>query len=396
MQDFDILHMAHSFLPDSLGTARRMWSLLRRVTYSNHFIVSQRSPPPERESAVVPEEDGERLKITRVNTDIPRAVKMSQMGLVYQATVNRRRLIRSALPHRYRLFHGHQGPDCALASASLARAGNVPFIYEEHVPLADFSRRGGRFMMDLICARLVRSADLVIVQTESYREALINRFKIKPEKVAVITNGVDQEYFDPQKHREAGRRLRLAVGAGDRKVVTYLGYLDKRYNGVDAVLKISQDKDVRAGRAMFVLAGDGPLRAEVAALATRDPLVTYLGPVRAGEVGPIYAMTDIFLLARPINETTELLLPLKLLEALAMGTLVIGSDLRVFGEVITHNTNGLLYGESRKLSLKDCLLYALELPAGQLGRCARETALSRFSWEQSSERLMCCYKGLIG
>ncbi|MEZ4706702.1 MAG: glycosyltransferase family 4 protein [Caldilineaceae bacterium] len=393
MGNYDILHLAHSYLPDNLGMSRRMSSLLTNVTYTNHFIVSDRRFSGAK--IAFKDEQDRNNRITRINTDVPGPVKRCQLELAYQLLFIRQRLVQFAVTEQYKIIHGHQGPEFATAACSIANALDLPLIYEEHVPLADYNHNFVRPILERVRRYILHRADAIITQTENAKKKILANYAFDSDKIHVITNGVDSHYFDPAVHSGAGLQLKQSIGASQDRLITYIGHLDGEYNGVDLIIKLAHDQEILAHNLKFLFVGEGPLKAQIIEIAKTNSRVIYMPSVPPAQVGPLYSMSDIFLLPRPSRLATEILYPLKLLEAMAMEKLVIVSNLTCLREVVDHGQNGLIFGRESKLTLKACVLEALQSNMRPLQRKARESILARFDWRESSTELNALYTRLL-
>ena len=153
----------------------------------------------------------------------------------------------------------------------------------------------------------------VICNSKLVRDEILRRFRIAPEKLHLIYNGVDLEYFHP-RHRAALRaaaRAELGVGEGE---VLFLfvgsGFARKGLDAAIAALAASGNASFR-----LVVAGRDRDAARFAALASSCGLgdrVRLLGGRE--DVRPLYAAADCFILPTRYDP-----FPNTALEALAMG-----------------------------------------------------------------------------
>lgn len=186
-----------------------------------------------------------------------------------------------------------------------------------------------------------RKAAHVTVICEGLRSDLIER-GIPSDKITVIPNGVDIESFYSQKPDLS--RLENWNLKG-KKIVGFIGSFF-RYEGldllVDAFARLSKTRSdiglvlVGAGRA------EAELKAQIKRLGIED-LVAMPGSIPPKSVPEIYALIDILVYPRHSMRLTELVTPLKPLEAMAMGKAFIASNVGGHRELIQHGRNGLLF-----------------------------------------------------
>lgn len=160
-----------------------------------------------------------------------------------------------------------------------------------------------RFLELFLCRR----AKQVVVVTQGFREVLI-REGIAPEKIAVITNGVDVQLHPRQA--PAGFTL------------SYFG-----------TLGISQDitATIPYARAMaevipdftYLIIGDGAQAAQIAAAAAGHPFVRTLPGMAAGELEPYYDTTELSVVTLKKDDAFRHTLPSKLFQVMGRGIAVL-------------------------------------------------------------------------
>ncbi|HUU42339.1 MAG TPA: glycosyltransferase family 4 protein [Planctomycetota bacterium] len=168
-------------------------------------------------------------------------------------------------------------------------------------------------------------ADCILVNSTSLRDYMIGA-GLRPEVLRVIPNAVDLERFaaGEQHSRE-----------GERPVVLFVGRLAAQ-KGVDVLLRAASDERLR-GAAEFVIAGDGPDRAMLAALAQDLDLehVRFIG--RTDRVPELLGEADVLVLPSRWEG-----LPNVVLEALAARCPVVATDVIGTRDLIRDGENGLM------------------------------------------------------
>jgi glycosyltransferase involved in cell wall biosynthesis len=204
----------------------------------------------------------------------------------------------------------------AAVLAARARPKAVVHTFHGHVLSGYFDSRRERAFR-LAERALGRVTDRVIAVSEQVRDDLL-AFRVVPaRKLAVIHYGFD---LDRRVGGAAAARIskRAAAGAGDAQfVIGWAGRLSEIKRPLDLVRTAA-----KVDGSLLVLAGDGPLRGEVEALASRlgiDERVRLLG--YADDLGDWYGAFDAFLLTSA-NEGA----PVVAIEALAAGVPVVATD----------------------------------------------------------------------
>ena len=176
-----------------------------------------------------------------------------------------------------------------------------------------------------------------IAVSEYAREFLIDKKGIPPDRISVIRNGIPLEQFrDAPPDDGSARRTELGIPA-DSLVVGIVGMLHEN-KGHRYFLDALAREELRRPELVGVIVGDGEMRAELEALATRlgvDGRVRFLG--HRMDMPAILKMFDVWVSAS-LSETA----PLGLLEAMAAGRAIVATNCGGPGEIIRHRKNGLL------------------------------------------------------
>ena len=162
------------------------------------------------------------------------------------------------------------------------------------------------------CGRLYRRFDRVFALGEHGGAAKLRDLGV--ERIEVIGLGVDLEEFGPQRRDPA---LRADLGlSDDQPLLIYVGRLD-REKKPDVVVEAFRQLPAELG-AQLVLIGDGPLRADIAALG--DPRIHLPGFVTdRADLARWLASSDLYVSAMA-DETFGV----SIVEAQASGLPVVG------------------------------------------------------------------------
>ncbi len=248
------------------------------------------------------------------------------------------------------LIHAHSPALNGLAAARAAQTLNVPLVYEirafwEDAAVGNGTGTQGSSKYRLTRAlenHVVRKADAVAVICEGLRGDLITR-GVDPGKIVVSPNGVDMELFGNPPARDDA--LAAELGLAGKDVIGYIGsFYD--YEGLDDLIAAMAFLQGAAKDAHLLLVGGGPmedaLRAQAKASAVADR-IHFVGRVPHEEVERYYSLVDILAYPRKRMRLTDLVTPLKPLEAMAQGRLVAASDVGGHKELITDGETGALF-----------------------------------------------------
>jgi UDP-glucose:(heptosyl)LPS alpha-1,3-glucosyltransferase len=216
----------------------------------------------------------------------------------------------------------------------------------------------------------------VICNSKMVREEIQRGFRIAPEKLHVIYNGVDLEHFHPKERARLRDAARARIGCGPRDTVfVFVGSGFSR-KGLDAAIEA-----VSQGPFWLVVVGRDRPR------ATPNPRIKFVGAQE--EVRPYYAAADCFLLPSRYDP-----FPNTVLEAMAMGLPAIVSSRCGAAEIIEAGVNGWVCQPDDAKGIARLLQEAdRAVPSGRAGQAARATA-ERFGIDAMARQLADLYGSL--
>jgi PEP-CTERM/exosortase A-associated glycosyltransferase len=199
-----------------------------------------------------------------------------------------------------------------------------------------------------------RSADAVAVICEGLRADLIAR-GIAPSKILVSPNGVDLGLFGDPPPPDAALARELALEG--REVVGFVGsFYD--YEGLDDLIASMPLLVAKRPEACLLLVGGGPMEEALRARAAASPVaerIRFVGRVPHDQVERYYSLIDILAYPRKAMRLTELVTPLKPLEAMAQRRLVAASNVGGHRELIEDGVTGTLFPPDDPASLAEAL-----------------------------------------
>jgi len=248
------------------------------------------------------------------------------------------------------VVHAHSPAINGAATLRAVRGLDIPVVYEIRAFWEDAavdhgtSSEGGlRYRMTRALETwVVRRADAVFTICEGLRHDLVAR-GVPERKITVIPNAVDAEHFQFGLPRD--RELAARLGIGERPVLGFIGSF-YAYEGIVDLVRALPAVVRRLPALRVLLVGGGPCHEEVKALVASLGLgdtVIITGRVPHAEVDRYYSLVDAFCYPRRPMRLTELVTPLKPLEAMAQGRLVLASDVGGHRELIRHGETGWLF-----------------------------------------------------
>jgi len=341
-----VLHVLDHSIPLHSGYTFRTLAILREQRRLGWQTFQLTSPKHLAPGAAVETVDGWEFHRTPapVRSAIPGLAEIALMN----ATARRLREVAGAL--RPDLLHAHSPVLNALPTLRVGRELGIPVVYEVRAFWEDAAVDHGttsegslRYRITrALETRALRRAGHVFTICEGLRSDIVAR-GIRPEKVTVIPNAVDIGNFEPGGLPDEA--LKSELGLAGAPVLGFIGSF-YAYEGLDLLLDalpalLSQRPALRV---LFV--GGGPqeaaLKAQAARLGVADKVV-FRGRVPHAEVQRYYDLIDILTYPRHRMRLTELVTPLKPLEAMAQGRLLVASDVGGHRELIRHGETGLLF-----------------------------------------------------
>jgi PEP-CTERM/exosortase A-associated glycosyltransferase len=337
----------------------------------------------------------------------PAAGPLARLPVVAQWTVVRgldRRLEEVIARERPDLLHAHSPSLNGLAALRAGRRQGLPVVYECRAFWEDAatdhgtSRQGGpRYRLTrAVETHVFRRADAVTTICEGLRADIVSR-GVPSERVTVIPNAVDVERFGTT--RQPDLELARALGLEGHSVVGFIGSF-YAYEGLELLLEALPTVLRSRPRVRLLLVGGGPQDTALRARAERLGLgaaAVFTGRVPHEHVDRYYDLVDVFVYPRLPMRLTELVTPLKPLEALAHGRVVVASDVGGHRELLRHGETGWLFRAGDPRVLADALVEVLgrreEWPAwGDRGRAFVERERA---WPVSVARYRPVYDRLV-
>lgn len=303
------------------------------------------------------------------------------------------------------VLHAHSPALCGMAGLRAAKRLGLPFVYEirafwEDAAVGNGTGREGSLKYRLTRAlenRVVAGADAVFTICKGLRDDLVARGH-DGEKIGLSPNGVDLALFGDPVARDDALAHALGIGAGP--VVGFIGsFYD--YEGLDDLVAALPALRQRHPHAQLLLVGGGPmeeaLRAQAAASPAGDAIV-FTGRVPHAEVERYYSLIDVLAYPRKHSRLTDLVTPLKPLEAMAQRRIVAASDVGGHRELITDGQTGLLFPPDdpagMAASLADFIDRRDSWPT--MREAGRAHVAAHHDWARNVQRYQRVYQDLIG
>lgn len=231
---------------------------------------------------------------------------------------------------------------------------------------------------------------------EGLRRDIVGR-GVPEAKVTVIPNAVDLAEFPVLTERD--RPLAETLGLDEATVIGFIGSFYS-YEGLHDLLAAAPPLLAARPDIRILLVGGGPeesaLRAQAAALGLGAKIV-FTGRVPHGEVQRYYSLVDAFIYPRVKMRLTELVTPLKPLEAMAQGKIVIASDVGRHRELIRDGETRSLFAAGSADDLVRVVISAIDRRASwpRQRESARKFVEAERTWPAIVARYRRVYDGLL-
>jgi PEP-CTERM/exosortase A-associated glycosyltransferase len=303
------------------------------------------------------------------------------------------------------LLHAHSPALDGLAAIRAGRALGLPVVYEirafwEDAAVGNLATSEGSLRYRLtrqLENMAVNGADAVMTICRGLKDDLVAR-GVAPGKIGIRPTGVDLTLFGKPVARDEA--LAQELGVADGPVIGFVGsFYD--YEGLDDLIAAMPMLTARHPAARLLLVGGGPMEDALKAQAAASPAagaITFTGRVPHAQVERYYALADVMAYPRKRSRLTDLVTPLKPLEAMAQMKLVAASEVGGHRELVTHGQTGVLFApddpSACAAALADLLDRRSEWDA--IRASARDHVGKNHDWHYNVQRYQTVYQTLLG
>jgi glycosyltransferase involved in cell wall biosynthesis len=284
------------------------------------------------------------------------------------------------------IFHS---PDFVLPPVRWARTlvtvHDLSFI--RYPQCADANLRG---YLNKVVPRSVRRADLVLADSQSTKDDLVELLDVEPNKIEVVYPGVEERFRpieDQALLEEVRRRYNLPT-----RFILGLGTLQPRKNFTRLIEAFASGQVGKFASLHLVIAGGkGWLYEEIFATVEQldmEERVVFPGFVADGDLPALYNLADLFVFPSLYEG-----FGLPPLEAMACGTPVVTSNASSLPEVV--GEAGLMVEATNVEALAEAMKQVLEddaLREGMIAKGMKQT--KKFTWEQAAAKLLSLYEAI--
>lgn len=284
-------------------------------------------------------------------------------------------LIKLIKDHRIDIIHGQGARAEFYARIAKRLSGNTKYVSTIAMPVEGFDvgsfRKTIYRFIDIITESYV---DRFIVVSDALKKTLIKNRRIETNKIIIIYNGIELDYYQPEIERNDCRKQfgisidAPLIGAIGRMVWQKgFGYL---IAAIPMIIEIFPD-------IKFLFVGDGPLKKKIENLARRFKIerhVVFTG--FRNDIPEILSVIDLLVVPSIIEG-----FPMITLEAMAMAKPIIASKIDGITEQITDGEHGILVPPKDSGALADAIIrvFSDKNNTKKMGTAARKRAEKDFS-----------------
>lgn len=399
-----ILHILDHSIPLHSGYTFRTAALLREqraLGWETFHLTS-----PKQGSTDQPFDDVDGLRFYRTQPSPPGGLRglpvLRERELMRRLEQRLEALARELSPD---ILHAHSPVLNVLPALKVGKKLGIPVVYEIRAFWEDAAVDHGTTREGSLRYRAtrgletsaIRRADHVFTICEGLRADIVGR-GIAANKVTVIPNAVDVSAF--QLASPPDRDLQAQLGLAGKTVIGFIGSF-YAYEGLDLLLDAMPSLLARQPNVCLLLVGGGPQEGNLRAQAERLGItenVVFTGRVPHHLVNRYYDLIEVLAYPRHPMRLTELVTPLKPLEAMAQGQIFVASDVGGHRELVEHNKTGILFKAGDQNALAEAIAKTLAERERwpEIRANGRQFVENVRNWKNSVGNYVAPYQRLLG
>ncbi len=359
-----ILHVLDHSIPLHSGYTFRTRAILReqrRMGWETFHLTSPKHAAPS-----APEEDVDGLHFFRTPWQPGPLARIPGLRELALMRATERRLEEIARKVRPDILHAHSPVLNALPALRVGGRLGIPVVYEVRAFWEDAAVDHGTARAGGLRYRLTHALETFALRRAGQVTTICNGLKrdivargVPENRITVIPNAVDLAAFDFDIEPDPALKSRL--GLEGKTIVGFIGSF-YAYEGLDLLLEALPAIIERLPQVRLLLVGGGPQEQTLKALANTLGIaekIVFAGRVPHQDVQRYYSIVDVFAYPRHSMRLTDLVTPLKPLEAMAQGRLLVASDVGGHKELIRDGETGVLFHAGDATSLGNAIVHLL-------------------------------------
>jgi glycosyltransferase involved in cell wall biosynthesis len=285
----------------------------------------------------------------------------------------------------------------------LARTKRVPFVFEvrdlwpESLTAVGMGSSNSVLNRSLgsVAGFLYKRSEHIVVVTAAFQEHLIRNWRVPPEKISVVENGVESDLFNP---RVNNADLRRELGAEGKFVVSYIGTMGMAH-ALETVVQAAAELQRIAPKVLFLMVGEGSDKERVIDLARSQGLTNmrFVGQQPREKVPEFISISDACLVLLKKAELFKTVIPTKMLEFMSCACpVILGVDGQA-RKIMDQARAGIYVEPENAADLVQVITQLVGNPLlrEKLGRNGRRHVVEHFSRQQTAQAYIAVLDGVL-
>lgn len=402
---YRVLHVLDHSWPVLDGYSVRSGSLVAAQRRSGMCPVVLTGPLHQLEDSELSEVtlNGVGYMRTPLGSGLPGQAILKRWPILRQAAVVRllrRQIVALLERERFDVVHAHSPALCGLAAWRATQPRGIPWVYEIRAFWEDAAVIQGKTTESSVRYRLSRALEAYLIARANaivgIAQPILGDLRargVPHEKLFYVPNGVDADRFSP---RPRDAELAAQLGLNGKPTLGFIGTLFG-WEGLPWLVRASVELLRRGASFNLLIVGDGedgPATETAIREAGAANYIHFVGRVPHDQVERYYSVMDLLVYPRRRTRITEMVTPLKPLEAMAQGKAVLASNVGGMRELIDADSTGILFEPD---DLEDFCRKASQLLEHEnwrraLGERARQKILREKDWGALARRYESVYE----
>ncbi|AEH07275.1 glycosyltransferase family 4 protein [Methanothermococcus okinawensis] len=305
-------------------------------------------------------------------------------------------LLKLTKKYNFDIINPHWAIPSGFLATSLINSKKIPIVTTIYGADIALTINKYSFLRYILRKSLLYSNKVVSISTFTKKFTLDNLENIPKEHIEVIVYGVDEKFFENYDPNEY-----MSSKSSGKYTIMTCGRLVKR-KGINYLIESMKEVLRVFPESKLIIAGDGPEKNNLIRLSQKLNIsknVEFLGAVSEEELIKSYKSCDLFVLPSIVDSSGDTEgLGLVLVEAMALGKPVIGTNVGGIPDIIPKNANyGYLVNQKDPNELSEKIIKILSNDETRLkmGINARKTAEHKFRWENIAKKYLNVFQEVI-
>jgi glycosyltransferase involved in cell wall biosynthesis len=258
-------------------------------------------------------------------------------------------------------------------------------------PVSTIGRRRMQTYFNLAIWIAKTMFDGMTIVTPMMKEEICRIFALRSDWVAVLPNGISDDFLESFKKKRHASSLREKLGLSDKFVIIYHGSFRPNGGLLESIEAVKLIKNDHPDIILLLLGATYPqflsvLKRTIETNGVQNNVILH-GPVDFHSVPDYISMSDVGLVPLPNIPIWRYQQPLKLLEYMAMGKTIIATDSPAHRSVAGENNNVVYVSNLNPNELAKAMIYAYKNrdKLEDWGRVGQQVVAEKYVWKRVNE-----------